>query len=255
MASFTGGEVGFLGITNSFLTQLGGQATQTGVQQAIGSTVGPVWQGAGQSFLGTAGQAVVGNLAGSAVNIGLNSFLKTTVKGPNGLSLTSGANFLASTITPYVTSQLAAGINQNIQQTLQSAGPFGSLLSTVGTGLTNQAINSVTNGIFGNITGSGRGQNYLSFPGASDSDPDATYKGGPAYNLGDGQDVVFSIMPANEGPQTEGISQAVATPTTIGAGEIAGATSLYSGAEPINSASLLAKASSMGLTASSFGLN
>ena len=205
--AFQGGPIPTLGITPSFLTQLGTATIQTGV----GAAVGQVWQGAGQSFFGSAGQALVGNLAGSAVNIALNSALGTQVAGPSGLNLTSGANLLASTITPYVTSSVAAGINQTIQQSLQSAGPFGAALSTLGTGLATQIFGGLTNQIFGDATpGLGAAANYKMFPGGG-VEPSSDY-GGVAYTL---NDVVFSIQPANQGPQAFGLNQAINFPKSI----------------------------------------
>lgn len=205
--AWQGGPIPTLGITPSFLTQLGTATIQTGV----GAAAGQIWQGAGQSFFGSAGQALVGNLAGSAVNIALNSALGTQVAGPSGLNLTSGANLLASTITPYVTSSVAAGINQTIQQSLQSAGPFGAALSTLGTGLATQVFGGLTNQIFGDATpGLGAAANYKMFPGGG-GEPSADY-GGSSYTL---SDVVFSIQPANQGPQAFGLSQAFNMPLSV----------------------------------------
>ena len=190
--AFTGGAIPTVGITPSFITGLATQTASSGVPQALGQ----VWQGSGQSFYASAGQALAGGLAGSAVNIALNSALGTNVVGPQGFSLNSGANILASTVTPYVTSSVAAGINQNIQQSLQSAGPFGPILSNIGTGLVNQFFGGITNTIFGAAAG---GENYKMFPGGG-GEPPADY-GGSAYTL---NDVVFSLQPANQGPQAFG---------------------------------------------------
>jgi hypothetical protein len=125
------------------------------------------------------------------------------------LSLTSGANLLASTITPYITSNVAAGINQSIQKSLQSAGPFGPALSTLGTGLVNQAFGGITNAIFG-AASPGSGANYKMFPGGG-GEPEAVYDGS-VYTL---NDVVFSIQPANQGPQAFGLDQATTFPKSI----------------------------------------
>lgn len=206
--AFEGGKIGTLGITPSFITGLATTVTSSTVPQAIGQ----IWQGSGQSFIGQAGQALAGNLASSAINIALNSALGTQVPGPQGLNLTSGANLLASTITPYVTSSVAAGINQSIQQSLQSAGPFGTLLSGVGTGLINQFFQGLTGQIAGT---SGFTQSYRSFPGAG-NEPSADYGGSNSYTLGpNGRDVVFSIQPANQGPQAFGLSQGISFPKSI----------------------------------------
>jgi hypothetical protein len=190
------GPLNVVGITPSFITGLATQTASSGVTQALGQ----VWQGAGQSFFGSAGQALGGALAGSAVNIALNSAFGTNVPGPQGLSLNSGANILASTLTPYVTGAVAGGINQQIQQSLKNAGPFGPILSSLGTGLVNQAIGGITNSIFGAAT-PGSGENYKMFPGGGGPGEAPADYGGRSYTL---DDVVFSLQPANQGPQAFG---------------------------------------------------
>ena len=193
--AFEGGVLNTLGITPSFVSQTGTQAA---------SGFGQVWKGSGQSFFGKAGQSLAGNLAGSAVNVALNSALGTQVTGPGGIQLNSGANILASTVTPFVTSNIAAGINQNIQQSLSKAGPFGKVLSGIGTSLVNKAAQSITDRIAGNITGAGNGNatNFKMFPGGgTGGEAPADYSGGNSYTL---EDVVFSIQPANQGPQAFG---------------------------------------------------
>jgi hypothetical protein len=193
--AFQGGPLSVIGITPEFVTQLATQTASSGIPQAVGQ----IWQGSGQSFFGSAGQALTGALAGSAVNIGLNSLLGTDVVGPQGLKLDSGANLLASTITPFVTGNVAAGINQSIQQSLQSAGPFGPVLSSLGTGLVNQVLNGLTGAITGATAGNST--NYKMFPGGNgDGEAPADY-GGRAYTL---DDIVFSIQPAYQGPQLAG---------------------------------------------------
>ncbi len=193
--AFEGGPLSTLGITPGFVNNLAQQTAATGVTQALGQ----VWQGSGQSFFGQAGQALAGNLAASAVNVAINSALGTQVSGPGGFPINTGGNFLASTVTPFVTGAVSAGINQNIQQTLQSAGPFGSVLSGVATGLATQALGALTGGI-ANLGGVGsQGTNYKMFPGGG-GEPPSDY-GGVAYTL---NDVVFSLQPANQGPQAFG---------------------------------------------------
>ena len=199
--AFQGGKIDVLGVNPSFLTGLATVATSGNIPQAIGQ----IWQGSGQSFYGQAGQALAGNLASSAVNIALNGARGTQVVGPQGLSLTSGSNLLASTITPYVTSSLAAGINQSIQQSLQSAGPFGNLLSDVGTGIVNQLAQGL-----GVSLGGSNATNYKMFPGGG-GEAKSDY-GGNAYTL---EDVVFSLQPANQGPQAFGLGEASLFPKSI----------------------------------------
>jgi hypothetical protein len=193
--AFEGGPLNVIGITPSVVTQ----TLQTAASTASVAGLQQVWQGAGQSFFGQAGQALAGNLAGSAVNVALNSALGSQVAGPGGFNLTSGASVLASTITPYVTTSVAAGINQSISNSLQSAGPFAGVLSGISTSLVNAAVGGITNAIFGGAAG-GFASDYKTFPGGSDSDPEADY-GGIAYTR---TDVTFSIQPANQGPQAFG---------------------------------------------------
>ncbi len=196
--AFQGGPLSTVGITPSFRTQTATQAVSAGLTQ--------VYQGSGQSFFGSAGQALAGNLAGSVVNVALNSALGTQVAGPNGTSLMSGSNLLASQITPFVTSQVAAGINQTIQQSLTSAGAFGPILSIASGQLVNQLFNGLTNATTA-TTGDSWGKK--AFPGAGD-EPPADYSGGNAYTLGpNGGDVVFSLQPANQGPQNFGLDKSI----------------------------------------------
>jgi hypothetical protein len=202
--AFLGGTIGTIGA--SFLTQTATQAASAGFTQ--------VYQGSGQSFFGSAGQALAGNLAGAGVNIALNSVFKTQATGPGGIKLDSGANILASTITPYVTSTVAAGINQSIQKSLKSAGRFGPVLSTLATSTVNQVFNGLSNSL---TAASSTGTDYgkKTFPGAG-SEPPADYAGGNAYTLGStGGDVVFSIQPANQGPQAFGLAKNAYLPTAI----------------------------------------
>jgi len=209
MAS-TVGPLNVIGITPGFITQLATQTASSGVPQALGQ----VWQGSGQSFFGSAGQALAGGLAGSAINIALNSALGTNVVGPQGFSLDSGANILASTITPYVTGAVAAGINQQIEQSLQGAGAFGPILTNLGTQLVNQTFNGITDAIFGAANpgaGGGNATNYKMFPGADGIGEIPAEYGGSAYTL---TDIIFSLQPANQGPQAFGDEQANTDPKT-----------------------------------------
>jgi hypothetical protein len=210
MAQTYAGPISTLGITPSFINTLAQQTAATATTSAINQ----VYQGAGASFLGSAGQTLVGNLAGSAVNVAMNAALGTQIAGPGGIPINTGANFLASTITPFVNTVTAAGINQAINNSLQSAGPFAGVLSGVATGLVSQVANNLLGGAFGGAAG-GFSSSYKTFPGGSDSDPDAEYNN-RAYTLGlNGSDVVFALQPANQGVQSFGLSQALSLPTSI----------------------------------------
>lgn len=208
------GPISTLGITPAFVNNLAQQTAATGVTQALGQ----VWKGSGQSFFASAGQALAGNLAGSAVNVAINSALGTRISGPGGFPINTGGNFLASTVTPFVTGTVSAGINQNIQQSLQSAGPFGTVLSGVATGLATQALGALTGGI-ANLGGVGsQGTNYKMFPGGG-GEPPSNY-GGKAYTL---SEVTFSLQPANQGPQAFGDAAGISFPkslTTLPFGEV-----------------------------------
>lgn len=198
--AFEGGPLSLLGVKPEGLVSFGTSVASSSVSQAVGQ----VWQGSGQSFIGRAGQAVAGNLAGAAVNVALNSAFGTSVAGSQGLPLDSGANLLATVVTPQVTGAIAAGINQQLQQTLQDAGPFGPLLSDIGGGLVNQALNGITNSITGGAIAGGStatGENYKMFPGGGGEGEAPADYGGSSYTL---EDVVFSLQPANQGPQAFG---------------------------------------------------
>lgn len=191
--AFEGGPLSTLGITPAFVNNLAQQTASTGVTQALGQ----IWQGSGQSFIGQAGQSLAGNLASSAVNVVINSALGSQISGPGGSSINSGGDFLASTITPFVTNTIAAGINQNIQQSLQSAGPFGTVLSGVANGVVGQVVGALGGAISG--AAGGFGTNFKMFPGGG-GEPPSNY-GGKSYTL---DEVTFSIQPANQGPQAFG---------------------------------------------------
>jgi hypothetical protein len=193
MAENIGGPLNMIGINAEFVSNLVTTSVSSGVAQSFRGV-------GGQSFLTQAGQAIVSNAASNVVNIGINSLLGTEVAGASGLQLNTGANILASTVTPYVTSSLAGGVNQAIQNSLRSAGPIGPVLSQIGTGLVNQAFNGLTNLITGATTPGLGGLGTKAFPGAG-NEPSANYSGGSAYTLGtNGPDVIFSIRAANSGP-------------------------------------------------------
>lgn len=188
--AFEGGPLNVIGITPSYVTELGTTTASSGA--------GQVWQGAGGSFAGSAAQGITGGLAGSTVNVALNSALGTDVVGPQGISLDSGQNVLASVITPQVTASTAAGINQQIQQSLQNAGPFGAALSGAATSAVSTALQGVSN-----VLGIGAASNFKMFPGGGGAGEAPANYGGSSYTL---SDIVFSIQPANLGPQTFGSS-------------------------------------------------
>lgn len=206
-----GGPLSMVGITPQFVSNL----VTTSVSSGVISSANQLLAGVANQSLAQAGSALVGNAAGNLVNVGINSLLGTQVAGVSGLNLNTGANVLASTITPFVTGALAQGINQSIQNSLKGAGPLGQVLAEIGTGLVNQGLNGLTNLIGGGITpGSGLSSSNATkfFPGAGD-EPEANYNGGGSYTLGsNGPDVVIAIRAANSGPQTFGTFLAINDP-------------------------------------------
>lgn len=206
-----GGPLSMIGITPDVISSV----VTTSVSSGVTSSANKLFRGVANQSLARAGSALVGNVASNVVNVGINSLLGSQVSGASGFNLNSGANILASTVTPYVTASLAQGINQSIQNSLKGAGPLGSVLSQIGTGLVNQGINSLTNLITGAAKpGSGQGgggSRY--FPGAGD-EPAADYGGGKAYTLGsNGPDVVIAIRPANAGPLAAAAAESANNPT------------------------------------------
>ena len=202
--AFDYGAVPLLGVTPSFFNSTFSPITSNYLRQ--------VYQGAGQSFGGQPGQSLTGSLATSAINIGLNSALSNQVSGFSGLNLTSGSNLLATSITPFISSPLAAGINQNIGNTLRSAGSFGTTLMQGGGAAT--ALNRGVTSVFGSTAGNAAGSLWglLAFPGGG-SEPASQYNAGVPYTLTTGgADVTFSIQPANQGPQLFGQGGALFDP-------------------------------------------
>jgi hypothetical protein len=236
-----GGPLNMVGITPQLVSNL----VTTSVSSGVTSSANQLLAGVANQSLAQAGSALVGNATGNLVNVGINSLLGTQVAGVSGLNLNTGANVLASTITPFVTGALAQGINQSIQNSLKGAGPLGQVLAEIGTGLVNQGLNGLTNLIGGGITpGSGLSSSNATrfFPGAGD-EPEANYNGGGSYTLGsNGPDVVIAIRAANSGPQTfENYSSIFnpAVPVTLAT------TSRTNSSRDVNSAANVVKRSAM----------
>jgi hypothetical protein len=151
------------------------------------------------------------------VNVGLSQTLGGSLAQQSGLSLTGGQNVYQSQLTPLVSAGLSNQLSQTTQSTLSSVGPLTSLLSpnpafSTGssfTGLSNLA--GVGVGALGGLVG-GLGSSKI-WPGAGAEGP-SNYSGF-MHNLGqNGPDVVFSIVPANNGPQAGGLDTAISNPTT-----------------------------------------
>jgi hypothetical protein len=199
-----------IGIVPSYTSNLGQQTSASGVVQAQNQ----VWQGFGQAFVGQPGQPLTGSLTGSPINIALNPDTVQNVFGPNGATLTSGNNILAPAMTGYLSGNQSFLLNNQIGNSLNSAGPFGSLMSAGGVG----GVASLATGFIGGA-GNAADQvanalvgaaNYIMFPGAG-GEGSANYSGIP-YTL---TDVTFSLQPANRGPQAFGSANATTFPTSI----------------------------------------
>jgi len=151
------------------------------------------------------------------VNIGLSQTLGGSLSQQSGLSLTGGQNVYQSQLTPLVSAGLANQLSQTTQTTFSSVGPLTSLLSPIPSFSTGSAFTGLSNlagvgaSALGGLMG-GLGSSKI-WPGAGGEGP-SNY-GGFMHNLGqNGPDVVFSIVPANNGPQSGGLDTAISNPTT-----------------------------------------
>jgi hypothetical protein len=210
MAFFEGGKIPLIGVTPQDLVNP--------LTQAATSTL---FQGSGKSFLGRAGQTLVTAVGQNILNVGLSKALNSNIINTSGVDLSSGQTFLASVITPSITSGVSNLMNQGISNALQSAGPFGPVLSQIATTATGGLLNSLTGALgLGGGAGAGAGAEAGSgpsrrFPGAGD-EPQADYSGGGAYTLGpNGPDVVFTLQPANQGPQLFGQDELTSIPKSF----------------------------------------
>jgi hypothetical protein len=205
--AFTGGPISTVGIVPSYTSNLGQQTSSTGVVQAQNQ----IWQGIGKSFVGQPGQPLTGSLTGSPINVALNPDTVQNTLGPGGAALTSGSNVLAPSMTRFLSGSQAFSLNGQIGRSLQSAGPFGSLMSRGGSGL--GALASLAGGVGGAVSNVANAlvgaANYIMFPGGG-GEGGSNFSGVP-YTL---QDVTFSLQPANKGPQSSGAASATSTPTT-----------------------------------------
>ena len=204
--AFTGGPIPLVAV----LPQFTGNTVETQLTSVtpnqITSLVNQVYQGAGQSFLAGQGQAVVTSNTLNFINVGVSQEISLEVEKTSGLNLGSGQNYLASALSTQVAAYLSALINANISNSLRSAGEFGPELSSIGTSLISGGFNLILGGLGFGIFGGGF--STLTFPGAG-NEPPADYSGGGSYTL---QDIVFSLQPANQGPQSSGLESAINDP-------------------------------------------
>lgn len=178
------------------------------------------------------------------VNVGMNQALGGNLSQQSGLNLASGQNVLQTQLTPLVSAGLSNQLSNTIQNTSGSVGSLSSALpspsflggggqmggggfgvgnvlgggggllagSGAGVGSLLSGFGTGVGGVLGGVVG-GVGAFSRIWPGGGGNGP-SNY-GGFMHNLGpNGSDVVFSIVPANNGPQTQGLSSAISDPTT-----------------------------------------
>lgn len=204
--AFEGGPIPLVAVLPQFTGNTVVAQFNSVTPNQITSLVNQVYQGAGQSFIAGQGQAVVTNSTQSFVNVGVSQEINLEVGKTSGLNLGSGQNYLASALSTQVAAYLSLLINANISNSLRSAGQFGPELSSIGTSLITNGFNIVLGGLGFGIFNAGFSS--LTFPGAGD-EPPADYGGGGSYTL---QDIVFSLQPANQGPQSSGLESAINDP-------------------------------------------
>jgi len=186
------------------------------------------------------------------VNVGLSQQLGSNLSQQSGINLAGGQNVLQSQLTPLLSAGNSNQLNDVVQNTIGSLGGAntitsllpaagflggGGLMGGGGFGVGNilggggfgggdllagagAGVGSLLSGLGGGLGGllgggggmGGGGANNKIWPGGGGNGP-SDY-GGFMHNLGqNGPDVVFSIVPANNGPQTAGLSSALSNPT------------------------------------------
>ena len=202
-------------------------------------------------FAGVPGAGPGGNGQGF-VNVGLSQQLGSNLSQQSGINLAGGQNVLQSQLTPLISAGSSNQLNDSVLNTVGSLGGVGSLTSILpsagflgggglmgggGFGVGNilggggfgggellagagAGVGSLLSGLGGGLggllggggMGGGGGANNKIWPGGGGNGP-SDY-GGFMHNLGqNGPDVVFSIVPANNGPQTAGLSSALSSAT------------------------------------------
>jgi hypothetical protein len=180
------------------------------------------------------------------VNVGINQALGSNLSQQSGINLAGGQNVLKTQLTPLLSAKSSNQLTKTVQNTIGSVGSLKSILpsssflgggkqmggggfgignilggggSRAGSGLGGGTGNFLSGlgggGGLGGLLGgggAGGGGNKV-WPGGGGNGP-SDY-GGFMHNLGpNGSDVVFSIVPANNGPQTQGLQSAISSPTT-----------------------------------------
>jgi hypothetical protein len=155
----------------------------------------------------------------SQVNVGLNQFLGNSISKQSGLNLTSGQNFKQSQLTSLISPQSSNQMKGATKSTFGSIGSFSSILPKLpqfSKGFGGSGLGNLGGGLLGGGGGLGGAISSAAgkiWPGGGGRGP-SNY-GGFMHNLGpNGPDVVFSLVPANNGPQTQELQTAMNNPTT-----------------------------------------
>jgi hypothetical protein len=220
MANFAGGPIPFAGVPVAGPGGNGQGFVNVGLSQQLGSNLS---QQSGINLAG--GQNVLQSQLTPLLSAGNSNQLNDVVQ--NTIGSLGGANPLTSLLPAagflgggglmggggFGVGNILGGVGAGAGQLLAGAGAgVGSLLAGAGAG-----VGSLLSGLGGGLGGllggmGGGGANNKIWPGGGGNGP-SDY-GGFMHNLGqNGPDVVFSIVPANNGPQTAGLSSALSNPT------------------------------------------
>lgn len=229
--AFAGGQIPLIGVGLGGLTGVNGG----------GSGVG------GGGF----GRPLVNNAINTAVNVGLSTALGDSISQSIGLDLTAGQNILKTQVTPFLTTGVTQALNQTVSNSLGGLGPAAPVVSQIFSQATTALGLSFLGGLFG-VQGSWNGVSSPTrqWPGAG-SEPDANYGSSNFSGGTGGPDVIFSIRPANQGPQltgSEAFSVSDLSPTTVALNAFTGTPPNITG--DAYSPAFLAKAESMGFSSS-----
>jgi hypothetical protein len=210
MAVFQGGRIPLIGVPTRDVTQplVAGSVAAAGV-----GVTNPVTQQAISQF-GT-----------PAVNVALGALLGNEVSQAMGVDISAGAQVLSTQIGPFVSSAAAGAVSESVRNALQGSGLAGQFIGLAAgqatfaltQGIYDTLLGGPISGLLGGLTGTGIwngvGVPTQQWPGAA-NEPPANYNQS-AYSLGSGgPDVVFSIQPANQGPQAFGLAS-IELPETV----------------------------------------
>jgi hypothetical protein len=158
-----------------------------------GGLVNTIVAGAGNDI-----SAGLTNQLTSNISFSVGDVLASTVQLSSGYALDEGANYLTSQVSSLVPTSVGNGIANAVATQVATVG-----ISSL-RGFAERTVTNIFSGqpIFSGLnTGATANKGTVSVPmSVVEQLPDADY-GGSAYSIT--PDVVFSIVPANSGPQTE----------------------------------------------------